>query len=689
MLTHRLSPNREERRLVTVLFADLTGFTTLSEAYDPEEVNDLLTQLWTPLDAVVIQHGGRVDKHLGDSLMAVWGAPRATEEDAERAVTCALALQRKLDELNANKTRPGDPELRLRIGLNSGSVLTTTINSTGEYSVICDVVNVAQRLQTIAPPGGVVIGANAYRLTRDLFRVQPLPLQVLKGKTAPVEAFLVLGPETRPARVRYRLIGSLDVRMVGRKVELARLEHAFSQAAALRQPQLVLLTGEAGIGKSRLLFEFTHQLELESSHGLLLSARALAENVAAPFLVWQSMWANRLGMIADEPEAARREKFSNGVLEVWGKALGSMPGAAAVHVLGYLIGLEWPGSPFVTPLMGNPEALRAQAVELAAELFRRAALKGPVVVVLDDVHQADATSLDLFDALLGQPDLPLLMVGSSRQFPNPLQPIWARHEAILTRLMLEPLALTEETVAAIFPRTNTLPPEFLHRLAEGADGNPYFLEEIVKTLLQTGIVVSREDGWHFGNAQPPMSIPLSDSIRAQLQARLDAVSPHARAVLLAASVVGRTFWAGAVETLLQQTRVAQLLTPPPDGNWASPLAQALEEIQWQELAFERRGSTFVGEREFIFKHALLREAAYDLLPRKYRQAYHALIADWLAKRNAPDYTQAVAEHYLQAGAAAQAARYYRIAAEHLEQRGYLQEARAAADAADRCATAPP
>lgn len=686
MLTHRLSTHREERRLVTVLFADLTGFTTLSEARDPEEIGDLLTQLWTPLDEVVTEHGGRVDKHLGDSLMAVWGAPRATEADAEHAVACALALLRKLADLKPDIARLGYPELSLRIGLNSGAVLTAVIDSTGEYSVIGDVVNVAQRLQTVAPPGGVVIGAVTYRLTRDLFRVQPMPLQILKGKTAPVEAFLVLGPETRPARVRYRLVDSIDVRMVGRAVELARLEHALEQAAALRQPQLVLLTGQAGIGKSRLLFEFTRKLELDARAGLLLSARALAESTALPFFVWESLWANRLGMMKDEPEPARREKFSDGLLEVWGKTLSPIPASEAAHVLGYLIGLEWPNSPFLLTFRQDPAALRARAAVLAVEAFRRAAAKGPVALVLDDVHHADAASLDLFDALLDQPDLPVLVVGSSRLPPEKLHPMWRTER--LTRLTLDPLDLTEDMVGAIFPRASTLPAPFLRRLVHVVDGNPYFLEEIVKTLLQTGVIVSREDGWHIANDQAPDALPLSDSIRAQLQARLDALSPPARAVVLAASVVGRTFWAGIVETMLQQTKITRLLNPPPDGNWAALLAQALEELQWLELAFERRGSTFVGEREFIFKHALLRETAYDLLPRKYRQAYHALVADWLVKRNAPDYLQAAAEHYRQAGDANQAVRHYRMAADYLGERGYLREAQAAAELAERGAAVP-
>jgi class 3 adenylate cyclase len=685
MLTHRFSPHHEERRLVTVLFADVTGFTTLSEAHDPEEVGDMLAQLWTPLDTLVSQHGGRVDKHLGDSLMAVWGAPRATEEDAERAVTCALALQRKVTELRSDFSRLGYPELRLRIGLNSGSVLTSTIDSTGEYSVIGDVVNVAQRLQTIAPPGEVVVGANTYRLTRDLFRVRPLPPQRLKGKTAPVEAFLVLGPETRPARIRYRLVDSLDVRMVGRAEEVARLERALEQARRLRQPQLALIKGEAGIGKSRLLFEFTRKLELGAQVGMLLSARALAESAALPFFVWETMWANRMGMMKDEPEAERVEKFSKGILEVWGKTLGPAPGAAAVHVLGYLVGLDWPGSPFLARLRGDPAVLRTEAVTLMAELFRRAALKGPVVLVLDDAHHADAASQDLFSALCEQRDLPLLVVGSTRYTPEKLHSLWGREAA--THVTLEPLALTEETIVSIFPRAKTLPVEFRGRLAAGVDGNPYFLEEVVKTLLQTGVIVSEADGWNLTGGHAPEAIPLSDSIRAQLQARLDAISPQARAVLLAASVAGRTFWAGLVESLLRDVKVTQLLAPPPDENWASALTEALEEIQQQELAFERRGSSFVGEREFIFKHNLLRETAYDLLPRKYRQRYHAVAAVWLSNRNAPVYRLAAAEHYLRAGEAAQAARHYRLAADYLRQRGYLHEAEAAAQAAERCASA--
>jgi class 3 adenylate cyclase len=680
MLTHRLSPHPEERRLVTVLFADLMNFTHLAESLDPEETGDLLNRLWATLDAIVTRHGGRVDKHLGDSLMAVWGAPRATEDDAERAVTCGLALQRELHALNEELRRSEYAELHMRVGINSGAVVTAIIDSTGEYSVIGDVVNVAQRLQGIAPPDGVVIGAGAYRLTRDIFRVQPLPPQEVRGKTAPVEAFLVLGPETQPVRVRYRTADSLEMRLVGRDVEMVRLQEIHDRVNTTRQPHLVLLSGEAGIGKSRLVYEFSRRIELRARRGLILSARAVAEHATQPYFLWESLWAVRLGVMKDEPESARREKFTHGLLEVWGTAPGPMPSAEATHVLGYLIGLDWPDSPYLASLRNDPAAVQARATELATDLFQRASADGPVVLILDDLQFADTASLDLFDAFLGAKDLPLLIVTASRLGPQHLRPAWVERPNFM-HLTLGRMTLTEDIVAAIFPRAATLPRTFLRRLAAGAEGNPYFLEERVKMLLQTGVIVSREEGWQWAGDQPPDAVPLSDSLRAQLQARLDALSPQARAVVLAASVIGRTFWIGVVEALLRRTTITKLLTPPPDGNWYSPLSEALDELQRQELVFERRGSSLIGEREFIFKHNLLRETAYELLPKKFRLQYHALVAEWLAKRETSDYALAIAEHYSRAGKAVQASRFYQLAADHLRERGYMREANAAAKAA--------
>jgi predicted ATPase len=350
------------------------------------------------------------------------------------------------------------------------------------------------------------------------------------------------------------------------------------------------------------------------------------------------------------------------------------------HVLGYLTGLDWPDSAYLASLRSDPVALQTRAAQLATEFFRRASAAGPVVLILDDLQFADAPSLDLFDTFLSEKDLPLLIVTASRLGPQHLHPAWVSRTNFL-HLNLGRMTLTEDAVVAIFPRAATLPRGFLRRLAAGAEGNPYFLEERVKMLVQTGVLVSREQGWQWAGDQPPEAVPLSDSLRAQLQARLDALSPQARAVVLAASVIGRTFWLGAVEALLRRTTITKLLTPPPDDNWYSPVSAALEELQRQELVFERRGSSLVSEREFIFKHNLLRETAYELLPKKYRLQYHALVADWLAKRETPDYALAIAEHYSRAGTTSQAARYYQLAADHLRQRGYTREANAAAKAA--------
>ncbi|MBI4771595.1 MAG: AAA family ATPase [Chloroflexi bacterium] len=661
-----------------MLFADIQGFTTLAESLDPEEVGDLLSRLWARLDAVVVEHGGRVDKHLGDSLMAVWGAPRAVEGDTERAVSCGLALQAALEALNRESFHEGETRLRLRVGINSGPALAIVIGSTGEYSLIGDMVNVAARLQSVAPPGGVAIGISTYWLVRDAFRFHPLPPQLLKGKTSPVEALLVVEREPYPARVRYRGASSLEVQLVGREAELARLRELLSHATITRRPHLALVTGEAGLGKSRLLFEFAGLLELSPRRPLVLSARALAENAAVPFSLWEALWANRLGLVAlrrGEPASGRRERFLAGLREMWSETPELDEDSEIVHVLGHLVGLEWPDSPHLAPLRADPAALAARAADLAAVLLRRAGNWTAGVMVLDDLQHADRASLSVFEALLEQPDLRLLILGGSRLTPDRLLPGHAARETLL-HLPLSPLPATEESVLAAFPRAANLPAAFRRRLAERAEGNPYFLEEMVKAMLQSGLIINGAGEWRLADSQAVEQIPLPDSLRAQLQARLDALGPAARAVALAASVVGRTFWSGIVEQLLRQTRVTSLLDAPRDADWQTLFDHAADELEQRELAFERVGSSLAGQREFIFKHALLQETAYSLLPHKHRRPYHALVARWLAQEVAGDHEVAVAEHYALAGEPQQAQQHYRRAAERLQQRGYLREAQA-------------
>jgi adenylate cyclase len=525
-------------------------------------------------------------------------------------------------------------------------------------------------------------------MTREAFRFETLSPQPLRGKTAPVEAFLVLGPEAYPVRVRYRAAASVEVRMIGREAEMAQLNDALGKAQEMRAPQFVLISGEPGIGKSRLLFEFSRRVELDSQHSLLFSARARAENARAPFLFWESLWTNRLKIMKDEPDSARREKFVCGVLDMWGNRLGPLTAVEVAHTLGYLIGMDWPDSPYLESLRNDSPALSARVVALTAELFSRAAGVGSAVIMLDDLQHADTSSLNLFEALLNQPNLPLLIVGASRQAPDALRPDGGGRQNV-SHLVLRPLSLDEDNIGEIFQRAKTLPAAFRRRLAARADGSPYFLEEMVKALLQTEVIVSRDENWFLRDEGESESIPLPDSLRAQLQARLDAVSPEARAVAMTASVIGRTFWVSLVELLLSKTTFTSTLTPPSDNNWASRIAGALDELQGLELVFERVGnSTFVGQPEFIFKNNLLRETAYGLLPRKYRYQYHALVADWLVNRSLPDYTLAAAEHYELGGQAAQAAQFYRKAADHLTGRGLDSEARSARQAAERLEATP-
>jgi class 3 adenylate cyclase len=662
-MTAPLTPYPEERRLATVLFADIQGFTQLADRLDVEEVSDLIKEIWLRLDAIIESHGGYIDKHIGDAVMGVWGAPQAREDDAERAVAAALALQNSLAEYAAQTSHEAARGLRARVGVNTGQVLSGYVGTRNEYTVIGDTVNVASRLEHIAEPGSVVISESTFRLVRGTFQMRRLPPVQLKGKPEPLPIYLVESALSQPTRVRYHNSGGLETRLVARDAELNRLHELYDQSRSAEAPVLVLVEGEAGLGKSRLLMEFTSQLEVDEPGLTLLSARGLSQASRVPFFVWKSLWHNRFGLRDNDPPDSTREKFVRGIQILWGRGLGPASAVEAAHLIGSLIGLEWSNSPYLAPLSHDPEARVRRAVQLSRELFRRTCTTGPTVLLLDDVHLIDGASLDLLMDLC-QPDgdpLPVLILGAIR-------PGVVRHPSLLARaadiIPLNPLPVTAEVVMAAYPSLGGQSAAILAELARRAEGNPYFLEEMVKSLAPA------KSGADYVVEQLPTSL------QAVLQARLDALSAGARSVALLASVVGRVFWNGAVLAAARQSTGTGLLHSPQDAEALDEvIRQGLAELARAELAFPRAGSVFAGEYEYIFKHSLLRDAGYNLLPHKHRRPYHLAVARWLAARAGPDLLAMVAEHLEQAGVYPEAAQRYQQAA------AYALTQRAAGEAA--------
>ncbi len=662
------------------MFADLHNFTALAESMDFEAVSDLLKTIWARLDRVIEDHSGFIDKHMGDGVMAVWGAPYAHEDDAERAVAAGLELHRVLRTTLQRLSHIAVDDLQLRVGIHTGLVMATYLGLHNEYTMMGDTVNIAQRLQEMAYPGTVVISASTYRLVRGVYRVQRLETVTLRGRKEPIGAYRVLERLPQPTVVRYRGGTGMEVNLVGRDAELDRLRKAFQHMLQSRQPFGVVVIGESGLGKSRLLMEYTAELETLVSNLNLFSARGLPEATKVPFFLWKTLWYNRFNLSDNETPEAARTRFLRGVHELWGKQLGPVPAIQAAHVIGDLIGLKWPGSPYVHP-NDTPDERMKQATEMTRVLLQRVAAQGPVVLLLDDLHWADSGSMDMLQALLQPTEspLPLLVLAGARPELQQRTSTLYQH---MTAIFLEPLPRRAELVREAFPALKRLPDSVLQALIDRADGVPYFMEEIAKSLLQNGLVNGRDADEAALLAHIRHKIPAS--LNALLQARLDALPNSARGVALLASVVGRVFWSGAVVAAAQQSiQMATGILQITNERTTQEVQLALQELTRAEMAFPRVGSVLKGEQEYIFKHALLQEVAYSMLPIKYRKMYHLAVARWLAQRVGPDLKPVVAHHLEQAGLYLEAAQQYAIAAEHARHQGVDEEARWLARRAER------
>ena len=646
----------EERRLVSVLFADVLGFTDLADQLDFEVVSDLMRNLWLKLDRVIEDYDGYIDKHIGDAFMVVWGAPRAREDDAERAVSAGLAILEALDEYQVDAEHPAAREIELRVGIHSGLALAGYVGLRGEYTVMGGTVNIAKRLEELAEPGTLVISGSTYQFIRGAYQVNRLETSLGEDHQDLEEVYQVIERLQQPSKLRYRSMGGLETRLVGREEELQKMESIFQRSLEGDQPRLALLIGEAGLGKSRLMMEFTNRLEGDTPRLQIMSSRALEQTEQVAFYIWKELWTNLFDINDDDPDRLARKKILDGILTLWGKFLGEIPAVEVAHFFGDMLGVEWEESRFLEKYAPDVEEKYQRLYELHGEFFRRASRHGPVVLVLDDLQWADRKSIELLFALCDQliPDSPVFIVAAGRPSILTRYPYLEDCGEIID---LEPLPISGELVREAYPALDNAPAGFLEDLAERADGNPYYQEELVKSLLQSG---------YAGEDQDLKTPELPPTLQMLLQARLDALNPEARATALFAAVVGRVFWKGAVMALFRGASGVTEVFDVSSENLVGRVQLSLDELMRKELAFPRVGSTFSGEREYIFKQSLLRDVAYSLLPKKHRAGCHHTIAEWLAQRVGPERTVTVAKHYEQAGETDLAREVYRRAAEYAE-----------------------
>jgi class 3 adenylate cyclase/tetratricopeptide (TPR) repeat protein len=657
----RTSRETQQRKQVTVLFADVSGFTAMSELMDPEEVSTTMNALWLRLDSAIIAYGGRIDKHIGDAVMALWGAPTAREDDPEQAIRAALAMLGELTAFNetppwaqAGFTAPERPiNLQMRIGINTGPALLGQVGITGEYTAMGDAVNVASRLEHAAPVGGILISHDTYRHVRGVFDVLPQAPLAVKGKAERVQTYVVRSAKPRAFRVTTRGVEGIETRTIGREVEMRRLQSAMQTVLEESKTHLVSIVAEAGTGKSRLIYEFGNWLDLLPDSLTFLRGRAVLERATLPYALIRDMLSSRFGIRDSDRAVVARDKLEQGFQEL----VSADPSEALMyaHFIGHLIGFDFSGSPHLQGILGDARQIRDRAFHYAAQTLAALTRRGPVVVFLEDIHWADAGSLDLMDQVMAeQPALPLLVIGATRSTLFEHRPQWGQGPMQHIRLDLQPLSdyASRQLVEEILRKAPQIPKNLQDLIVNRAEGSPFYVEELIKMLIEDGVIVTGEEHW---DVRPDRlaAVRVPATLTGILQARLDGLPLSERETLQQASVVGRVFWDQVVERILNPE--------VPQAEPSTRVHERLGALSGKELIFPHETSAFDRTNEYIFKHAILHDVTYESVLKRMRRTYHAQVAQCLIElsgERAAEYAGRIGEHYEQAGEWALAAEWY-------------------------------
>jgi class 3 adenylate cyclase/tetratricopeptide (TPR) repeat protein len=595
-----------ERKQVTVLFVDVSGFTALSARLDPEDVHALMTRAFELMLAEVHRFEGTVNQFLGDGIMALFGAPLAHEDHAQRAVRAALGIQRALEDHRRDLERERGMTFKVRQGLNSGLVVVGSIGSDlrMDYTAVGDTTNVAARLQQAAAPGSIVIGEATYRLVADYFETRPLGALSVHGKPDPIRAWVV--EAAREGRTRLDAGAQRGLTpLVGREREIETLETAFARTRA-GQGQVVFVVGEPGIGKSRLLYEFRGRAaDADWREGHCLSfGRATAFH---PLVDLLKRWVGIDERDADDVAVAKVE----GAVAALGDDL-----RAATPSLRYLLSLG-PADTALATL--DPRERRGGIFEALRRMILRAAVQRPQIVVIEDLHWIDRATEE-FLALLGDsvPASRVLLVFTYR--PGYAQPFGER--TYHTRIVPAPLSEPESArMAATILSSEALPDTLRSAIAAKTEGNPFYVEEVVRSLHEAGAI--RVENGRFALTARLDDVVIPDTIHDVIMARIDRLEEAPKRTLQTASVIGRDFTRRLVERLSAVRDRSDAL---------------LRELRAVELIYEK--SVFP-EVAYRFKHALTQDVAYRSLLVQRRRELHGLIGAAIEEL----YADRLAEHY--------------------------------------------
>ena len=627
-----LAAGGEERKLVTILFADVAGSTGLADRLDPERLREVMQRYFDAMREEIEAEGGTVEKFIGDAVMAAFGVPTAHEDDPSRALRAADAMCRRLETVNADLAVSHGLSLQMRIGVNTGEVLTATTPEPGAAMATGDAVIVAARLQTSAEPGEVLVSERTARAARG-FGFAARGAFDLAGRREPVRAFQMTERVGGPTRGVPRLTAPL----VGRGAELAVLDTIYARTVEEGRSHVVTVYGDAGVGKSRLVSEFLERQQDRSPAPLVLRGRCLPYGDGVTYWPLAEMLKAYAGINDTDSTAevlARIHEVMAKLQDPVEVGDGDAPRTAAL--LAYTVGVPDLRAPAART---DPQTIRRQVHMAWRAFFTSLAVSGPLVVLVEDIHWADAALLDLLDELGERTQGPVLFVYPSRPDLVAIRSDWGAGRRNSVAVSLDPLAPDEaERLMRLLLSVDGLPASVNARILERAEGNPFFLEEILRRLIDEGALACEQGRWR---ATPGIEeIELPDSVQGVLASRIDLLAPEDKRVLQAAAVVGRVFWHEPL----------RLLTSGPleEGPMDLALEESLRRLEERELVSPRLGSAFAGQPEYIFKHVLTRDVAYESIPRRDRGAAHAQVARWLeatAGERSREFGELLAHHY--------------------------------------------
>lgn len=671
LLTLQSTATSDAQKQMAVLVADLSGFTAMSELLDAEVVRDTINAIWQKLDGVITAWGGQIDQHIGDAVVALFAIKSDLTDCTERVVLSALDMQKELAQFNQHQREGGqtgrlnhhftDLDLRMRIGIHLGPVMFGKVGSSLQYTAVGDTITITNLLEQAAPIGGILISDKIYDQIYQNFETKPVLSIPVESATKHIAAFAVHKEKRHMLQDFERELKPSESRFVGRTLELENLQFALDEILESGAAMVVTVTGDAGIGKSRLRQEFEKFLAIQPTPIHLFKGQVESEIASSAYAVFHRTFANFFDIHPRSSTQIAQTKLMEGVLKILSPD--DSHAKERAHFIGHLLGFNLDQSPYLQNFKHDARRIREYAFQDIALFFAAVSEDRPTIVLLDDMERADSGSFELVEYLVDVcRERPLLIICFGEKQLTEQWTTLRLHQTIepekYRHIDLSPLSLIDNRhlIANHLQNIPRLPQRLTDLLAEAADGNPFLITELIEMLGEIGVIIKGSQQWRI-----QMS-PLNDlrgklSLDWLVQKQLDRLTPLEKEILQKAAVIGKTFWESAIKAFTLNGK---------NATSDRQIRMAIYNLEQQDLIIRQWPSTFPKTREYHFRHHRIQQTIYNIVPQAERQTAHAQAAAWLLEQQAthlPHIFATIADHLKQAGDAEAASNWYGRAAD--------------------------